>query len=370
MRRVWYAGVILLILLIIGAGVVLSLPSGEDGNDDPGYFGGLLDPYPLSDKPGVVVYATGDKGTYSASAGLSDLDRKRPVSKSDLFRIGSATKTFVATVVLQLAEEGLVDIDAPLGDYLPEDIAESVENAEEATVRETLQMRSGIPDYMTEEFDDDVEENPSHQWTAEEVVAYSYDISAGFPPGTEFEYCNNNYVLLQILIEEVTGNPLAGELKSRIFDPAGMESCYLESPGNTGPGTIRGYEQDNGEFVDVTTYNDGFGLGDGGIVGNAEDIAKFMPALMKGRFIGQDMLSQMLRTVPDDSGDAYGLGIAVIDKPFGRFIGHDGSSGGFVSEMYYLPESDMSIVVLTNNFDSDIAEQILFEAAERISEDS
>jgi len=370
MRYVFFAGVVFLILLIAGAGVVLFFPSEENGKEDPGYFGDLLDPYSLSDKPGVVVYATGDKGTYSASAGLSDLEKGAPVSKTDLFRIGSATKTFVATVVLQLAGEGLVDIDAPLGDYLPEDIAESVENADEATVRETLQMRSGIPDYMTGEFDDAVADSPSHQWTAEEVVTYSYDIPAGFSPGTEFEYCNNNYVLLQILIEEVTGNTLAEELKSRIFDPAGMDSCYLESPGNTGPGTIRGYEQDDGEFVDVTTYNDGFGLGDGGIVGNAEDIAKFMPALMKGQLIGQDMLSQMLRTGPDDSGDAYGLGIAVIDKTPGRLIGHDGSSGGFVSEMYYLPESDMSIVVLTNNFDSDIAEQILFEAAERISEES
>ena len=366
MRYAYFAGVIILILLIAGAGVVLFLPSGEDSIDKTGYFDDILDPYSLSGEPGVVVYATGNKGTYSAFAGLSDLEKEKPVSGTDLFRIGSATKTFVATVVLQLADEGLIDIDAPLGDYLPEDIASSVANADKATVRETLQMQSGIPDYMTDEFDDAVAEDPSHQWTAEEVVTYSYDIPAEYSPGNRFEYCNNNYVLLQILIEEVTGNTLADELKSRIFDPAGMSSCYLESPGNTGPGTVRGYEEIEGEFVDVTAYNDGFGLGDGGIVGNAKDIAKFLPALMNEQFISRDMLSQMLRTVPDDSGDSYGLGISVIDKPSGRLIGHDGSSGGFVSEMYYLPESDMSIVVLTNNFDSDIAEKILFRAAEKI----
>ncbi|MBN1432272.1 MAG: beta-lactamase family protein [Methanomicrobiaceae archaeon] len=369
MRYAYYVGVVFLILLIAGAGILLLFPSGEDSKENNSYFGDILDRYSLSAEPGVVIYATGNKGTYSAFAGLSDLKKERPVSKTDLFRIGSATKTFVATVVLQLAEEGHIDLDAPLGDYLPEDIASSVANADEATVRETLQMRSGIPDYMTDEFDDLVAADPSHQWTAEEVVTYSYDIPAESPPGTRFEYCNNNYVLLQILIENVTENTLAEELKSRIFDPAGMDSCYLESPGKTGPETVRGYEEVEGEFVDVTMYNDGFGLGDGGIVGNAEDIAKFLPALMNEQFISRDMFSQMLRTVPDDSGDSYGLGISVIEKPYGRLIGHDGSSGGFVSEMYYLPESDMSIVVLTNNFDSDIAEKILFEVAEKIKEE-
>ncbi|UUX91750.1 serine hydrolase [Methanoplanus endosymbiosus] len=329
-------------------------------------FGNILDSYSLSDKPGVVVYVTGDKGTYSATAGLSDLEAKKGVSANDLFRIASATKSFVATVVLQLAEEGLIDLDAPIGNYLPEDIASSVANADEATVRDTLQMRSGIPDYMTDGFDDAVEDDPSHWWTAEEVVTYSYDIPPGFSPREKFEYCNNNYVLLQILIEKITGNPLADELENRIFGPVGMNSCYLESPENTGAGIVRGYEEANGKFTDVTMYNDGFGLGDGGIVGNAEDLAKFMPALMNGKFISSNTLSQMLQTVPDDSGDGYGLGIAVIDKPFGRLVGHDGSSGGFASEIYCLPECNTSIVVLTNNFDSEIAEEILFRVAEKM----
>ncbi len=354
MRKVFYPVFIVLIIVTIWSGIDVTVLADENAI----YLNDILDSYIVSDEPGMVIYVSEGENTLSAIGGLSDLVKKTPVHMSDRFRIGSATKPFVATIVLQLTEEGLVDLDAPLSLYLSADIASHIANTDSATVRQTMQMKSGIPDYMTDAFDDAVEQDPIHPWTAAEVVTFSYNIPADNLPGSEFVYCNNNYVLLQLLIEQVTGNSLAEELETRIFDPTGMNSCYLEDPAHIGDGIIRGYASDNDRFVDVTMENDGLGLGDGGIIGTAEDIAKFVPALLSNHYFSNDMLSQMLTTVPDDEDETYGLGISVIQTPYGELIGHDGASGGFQSSMYYLPDTNMSLVILTNNFDSDVVNDV------------
>jgi len=322
---------------------------------------GLLADFVEADDPSVVLYVRYGDESAVAVRGLADLENNTPAQVDDLYRIGSVTKPFVATIILQLVEEGELALDDPIAEYLPDEIVNRVENADTATVRQMLQMTSGIYSYTDSiAFDDATFDDPEYSWTASETVEFAYDEPAYFEAGTDYYYSNTNYNLAQIIIETVTGNTLAHELEERIFAPLEMDSCYLETPDVFAQNIVRGYSLYDA-FIDVTEYNDGVGLGDGGIICNAEDLAKFPDGLWYD-LLAEDTLDMMLDTVDDGDGGLYGLGIGYDETDFGMMLGHDGATSGFQSTMRYLPEEDLVVVVLTNNFDSEIVDDLAYEA--------
>lgn len=323
----------------------------------------LLAEYIEDGEPGVSVYIAYDGDIWATAYGLANLDTEETLSTDDLFRIASVTKPLVATVVLQLVQEGEIELDAPLADYLSDDITSNITNAQDATIRQMLQMTSGIFNYTeSDAFDDATYDNPSYMWTAEEVIEFAYDEDAYFEAGEDYYYSNSNYILAELIIEAVTGNSLADELEQRIFEPAGMDSCYLETADRFAQGMVRGYQLgDDDEYEDITEINDGIGLGDGGVVCSAEDLAKFLPALVEGIYLNEDILEAMFDTFSDGEGGEYGLGIGYDEDDFGLQISHDGATSGFQSTMTYLPDEDLVVVVLTNNFDSEIIEDLTYD---------
>ena len=148
-------------------------------------------------------------------------------------------------------------------------------------------------------------------------------------------------------------------MQSRIFDPLGMVTCYLETADVFAQNIVRGYSLYD-DYEDMTEVNDGVGLGDGGIVCTAEDLAKFPPGLVND-LLEEDTLNEMLTTADDGEGGQYGLGIGYDDSEFGKILGHDGATSGFQSTMQYLPDEDLVVVILTNNFDSDIMEDLTYD---------
>ncbi|MFZ4815233.1 MAG: serine hydrolase domain-containing protein [Phototrophicaceae bacterium] len=325
----------------------------------------ILQDYVVGDEPGAVVFVYDAGESYSAAFGLADLDSGEPIRSDDLFRIASISKQMVSAVMLTLVESGQVGLDDPIADYLPAEIVENVANADEATVRQILQMTSGIADYLaTDGFYDAVYDTPKYFWTPEETIAFIYGEAPSFEAGEGYEYSNSNYNLAQIIIESVTGEPLADSLSARVFEPLGMESCYLETADTFAENIVRGYALDeNDELADVTAINDGVGLGDGGVICTAEDLAKFPIGLLDGKLISDDVLAEMLTTVDDGEDGQYGLGIAYDEDPdYGETVWHDGATSGFQSILIYLPEAELSVVVLTNNFDAEAVEDIAYDA--------
>lgn len=342
---------------------LLGLPVlAQDMND----LDALLDAYVADSDPAVVVFIDYDGEIWRSARGLADYENEIPAEMDDLFRIASVTKPFVATLILQLVEAGEIDLDAPIADYLPDEIVSRVENADSATVRQMLQMTSGIADYTgTDGFNDAVEDNLSYAWSAEETIEFIYDEPADFPAGEDYEYSNSNYNLAQIIIEEVTGESLADVLDEQIFEPLGMAGCYLETPDVFGQDIVRGYEVDFGEWLDVTNINDGVGLGDGGIVCPAEDLAKF-PAGLLNDLLEDESLEAMFDTVEDGDGGEYGLGIAYEDGEYGEMISHDGATSGFQSTMVYLVDEDLTLVILTNDFNTEIIEDLAYDLIDSV----
>lgn len=316
----------------------------------------LLNDFVEADGPGVVAYLSVAGNDEVAAAGLADVDSGRRVTVDDQFRIGSATKPFVAALLLQLAEEGLVELDRPVSTYLPDSLSARIANASTATVEELLAMTSGIPDYTaSDEFDDRVQQNPSRPWTPDEVLSFIFDEPASFPAGSDHEYSNSNYILAQIIIESRLQMSLQQALEERMFRPLGLSRTFLEMPGRFAEGIVRGYE-DRGALVDVTRVNDGVGMGDGGVISTAHELARLAEGLWDGTLVSEESRMRMMREVRDN----YGLGIGVDRSPYGRLYSHEGATSGFQSVFVLVPSREAVLVILTNNFDSEILEDLVY----------
>ncbi len=312
--------------------------------------------------PGVVLLVeTPDDGVMVVSQGMADIENGVPIQRGDRFRIGSITKTFVATVLLQLQEEDELSLDDPAADYLPDAIAESLVNVDSATVRQLLNHTSGIPDYLESDgFWEIVESDPTHQWTAAEALTYAYDLDAYFEVGAGWEYSNSNYLLLELIINDITGESLAQQFRRRIFDPLGMTNSYVEIAETLPGGFTQSYgsEDENGDPIveNVTEVNEGNGLGDGGIISTVDDLVTFIHALLDGDLLADDSLAEMLDGTDFGDDTAYGLGIYSAETPFGQFMGHSGQTAGFLGEMWYAPDDGITVIALSNSYQYDTLE--------------
>jgi D-alanyl-D-alanine carboxypeptidase len=248
----------------------------------------------------VIVFVSAAGKEYVATAGTS-----RP--KADQrFRIGSVTKTFTATIVLQLAEEGKLRLDSTLGEHLPG----LVPRGEEITIRHLLGHRSGlanITDYP--EWLNEAERSPSTSPINSLRFAASKPLA--FEPGSQVRYSNTNYIALGLVIEKVTGRSYAEDLKQRVLDPLGLSRTEL-------PTTRRLADLEDGG------YNPNLPWAAGAIVSNAHDLSRFYSALLSGRMLSAASLETMKATARDYGAVSAGLGIFLTELACGRSWGHGG----------------------------------------------
>jgi len=286
--------------------------------------------------PGILAKTSEGGKTWGYAAGVADLNTKKPMKTDFRFRIGSVTKTFTATVVLQLAGENRLNLDDFIEKWLPGVIQGNGYDAKQITVRQMLNHTSGIAEYSKSKEADFT--NPKRIYTAEELVKIGLSAPPDFAPGTGWSYSNTGYVLLGMLIEKVTGNSYAEEIENRIIEPLELSNTFL--PGNSSviPGTkhARGYVQPDGasELKDVTYYNPSIGSSAGDMISTADDLNKFFSSLLGGKLLKEQQLKQMLTTVPTGIAEIgrYGLGIYETKLPNGVSIwGHSGGIPGFVT---------------------------------------
>ncbi|MCP1491978.1 D-alanyl-D-alanine carboxypeptidase [Peribacillus frigoritolerans] len=280
---------------------------------------------------GILAKISKGGKTWSYAAGIADLRTKKPMKTGFRFRIGSVTKTFIATVLLQLSGENCLNLDDPIEKWLPGVIQGNGYDGNQITIRQILNHTSGIADYVKSKDFDIIDTKKSY--TAEEFVKMGISLPPDFAPGKGWAYSNTGYVVLGILIEKVTGNSYAEEVENRIIEPLDLSNTFL--PGNSSviPGTkhARGYFQPDGasEPKDVTYANPG--SSDGDMISTADDLNKFFSYLLSGKLLKEQQLKQMLTTVPTGrEGTGFGLGIFETKLPSGVSIwGHKGGVLGF-----------------------------------------
>ncbi|MFB6431303.1 serine hydrolase domain-containing protein [Bacillus thuringiensis] len=286
--------------------------------------------------PGILAKTSEGGKTWSYAAGVANLSTKKAMKTDFRFRIGSVTKTFTATVVLQLAGENRLNLDDSIEKWLPGVIQGNGYDDKLITIRQLLNHTSGIANYTRSKDFNMMDTKKSY--TAEGLVKMGISMPPDFAPGKSWSYSNTGYVLLGILIEKVTGNSYAEEIENRIIEPLELANTFL--PGNSSviPGTkhARGYIQLDGasDPKDVTYYNPSMGSSAGDMISTADDLNKFFSYLLGGKLLKEQQLKQMLTTVPtgvDELGDS-GLGIFKMKLSNGESIwGHGGTIPGFLT---------------------------------------
>ncbi len=327
-------------LAIMGAGCSSPLESGLQER-----IKGLVKAAMADGKsPGAVVgVRVPGREAWAYAAGKADIASERAMSEDMNFRIGSNTKTFVATVVLQLAQEKKLDLEDTLDEY---DIR--VPNAGAITIRDLLNMTSGLYNYV-----DSPDLDIKRDYEPEELVAIAAAQPPLFAPGERGQYCNTNYIILGMIIEAITGNELRDEVHGRIIDQLGLHHTYFpDSPAIPGP-RARGYNLGaNGSYEDVTDFNPSWAWACGEMISNLDDMHAFGRALADGTLLNEEMQAERLKTVKvagTSPGVAdYGLGI----KSLNGMLGHTGGIAGYLTASFAFPDGGGSVVVLLNTFNS------------------
>ncbi|PEA29848.1 D-alanyl-D-alanine carboxypeptidase [Bacillus toyonensis] len=281
--------------------------------------------------PGILAKTSEGGKTWGYAAGVADLSTKKPMKTDFRFRIASVTKTFTATVVLQLAGENRLNLDDSIEKWLPGVIQGNGYDGNQITIRQILNHTSGIVEYARSK-EIDFFTNTKKSFTAEELVKIGLSMPPEFAPGKGWSYSNTGYVLLGILIEKVTGNSYAEEIENRIIEPLELSNTFL--PGNSSviPGTkhARGYLQPDGasELKDVTYYNPSIGSSAGDMISTADDLNKFFSSLLGGKLLKEQQLKQMLTTVPTGIAETGGYGLGIYETKLPNSVSIWGHSGG------------------------------------------
>ena len=296
--------------------------------------------------------------TWLGSAGNAELDPDRRIDDDTQFAIASVTKTFIAALILQLAEEGTVDLDAPFGSYF-----DDAPRSRTVTLRQLLSHTSGIYNYWSNPRYGVVAEawwkKPGatglkardHVWTYDEMMDLVK--SGSFKPGEDYQYSNTNFLILGKVAEAVAGQPLYQQLRDRFFEPYGLDDTVYQpaqkprldaAHGHWNYGT--GYTDHTREarvipFMAAATVADAAGA----IASTARDLSVWADALYGGEVLSAESLAEMTTFLRPGY---YGLGTDVAVFAGHRGHGHRGGIRGYESSMWYFPESGVTVVLLSN----------------------
>ena len=321
--------------------------------------------------PGAVVILRTPNGEFTDTYGVTTYRGTVPTSFDQHLRVGSNTKTWTGTVILQQIQEGRLKLDDPVSKYRPD-----VPNGTQITIEQLLAMRSGLFNYTTTlELNQTLDAQPTKAWKQDELLALGYKHPRDFSPGAQFGYSNTNTVLLGLIAQQLEGGkPLAAIMRDRLFAPLGMRNTLLpEITSNALPVPFaHGYMYGDNVLTmgsppalpenmqaaarvgtlapgDQTVANPSWGWAAGAGISTANDLVTWVQALVSGKLLNADMQARRLASVrpidPSNPNSAsYGWAIA----KFGNLYGHTGELPGYNSFMGHDPVNGVTLVVWTN----------------------
>ncbi|MEM1279581.1 MAG: serine hydrolase, partial [Cyanobacteria bacterium P01_H01_bin.152] len=304
--------------------------------------------------PGAAVAILTKEGQWFGASGLADLENGVPLQPSDRFEAGSITKTFVATTILQLLEEGRLTLEDTLTQWLPTGITDLVPNASDITIEQILNHTSGVADYADVLFNQALSDPTVflNEWTPEQLVGFIDGVTPFFAPGTDWQYSNTNYILAGEVIEAVTGNSYGAEIRDRIINPLDLDNTFVFGEEEI-PSYVSSYWDfdNNGSLDNISIANLSWAGSAGSIISNTEDLADFFDGLLvEGALLQPETLEQMLDTIEVNSPnyDTYGLGIGTLESRNRFWYVHRGQTLGFRSNLWYSPLEEITYVELLN----------------------
>lgn len=347
----WAAG-----LLAAGCGSSLTDTSGTGGSASAG-----LDPAALSTRleadvaaiqvagriPGVAVGIWTPTSSWVRSFGRATVNPDRALDLTDIFSWRSVTKSFVVTLILQLVQNKLLGLDDPISKFV-----DGVPQGDSISLRHLSGMTSGLFDYVrTQAVGQAIQADPLRHFSVEELLLPALAEGIHFAPGSQYEYCNTNTLLLGLVVEKATGQPLEVVLRSRILDPLGLNHCaFLDGPNLPEPAT-KGYVFEAGVFEEVSISHSALWAA-GAMAGRLDDARSWALALSSGSLLSPQLQAERVqgrRAVNGPIYDNYGLGIGEVQG----WLGHTGEGVGYALGFFGEPLSGSLIAIEMNASNSD-----------------
>ncbi len=351
--------VLLVIFCFVGCSDDDDTPTGPQLTDRQETLVALLDTLPAKyGVPGISFGMINEDGsTWAHASGYSHLNPLTEMVSDDLLKLGSVSKTYTATILLQLIDEGEFDLADDVRQLLPDSIAALIPPCTTdsiLTIKRLLAHRTGILNYVhSYDFQISFVMNPHQTFTDAQLLSFVGDTLL-FEPGVTYEYSNSNYIILSAVAEHVTGSTLGDLLQSRIFDPLNLDNTYYPLADTEIPeGIADGYYDFGGDGElsesDLITYNSpSAAAAAGAIVSSVPDLLLYLPILVNGDLISSELLAARKTDYSIFSYEGvdygYGLGLAHQDD---MAWGHQGGIDGFMSIINML-DNGMGFVVIVN----------------------
>ena len=307
--------------------------------------------------PGAVLIVETPDGKWVGSSGMAKLETQEPMRPCHIFHSASVAKTYHAVAAMKLVEQGKLQLDNTIDDYLPEWICADLPNRKTATIRQLMNHTSGIPDFIEEghhlmDYFNDL----MKVFTQADYLDYICGDEADFEAGKGITYSNTNTVLLALIMDEVAGSH-ADVITDEIINKLGLENTFYKNErGYPAPsGAVNTYldQKGDGNLINTTLIERNFDkmtIGHDAMLASANDYFTFIQALMKGNLVSEASLDEMVDVAPYSEQGGYGLGLEIIKFKTAdiTMIGHNGGSLGAANNVFYYPEKDVTIVVCSN----------------------
>ena len=338
-----------LVRAVLAAAVILVIVStlagcGRDERD----LGPLLDRVVAAGAPGVLVVVSEDGDVRSWARGFADPSRSIKMRPDQRFRTGSITKTFVATLAIQLVQDGRLRLDDTVERWLPG----LVPDGQAITVRQLLSHTAGLFDYIE---DPRTFQDRERRWRPRELVVLAIGHRPErTPPGRSFAYSSTNYLVLGLIAEKAGGMPLGRLLRERLFEPLDLRNTSF-LPGEIRGRHIHGHRPPShqgvvtGPPVDVSDEPAWWAWAAGAIVSTADDLQRFYAALLRGRVVSRPSLREM-ETLVRAGRLWYGLGLATFPTPCGPAWGHTGNVQGTIAVAWNTKDASRQVVLVVNTY--------------------
>jgi D-alanyl-D-alanine carboxypeptidase len=310
-----------------------------------------------SGAPGVVAAVQTPQYTWIRALGVADLTSKEPMTPDMHHRIGSVTKTFTISLLLQAEAEGLLSLDDTIDKYV-----DGVPNGDKITLAQMANMTSGIASYTeNKQFQDEALSDPERAWKPEELVQIGVNDSPLFDPGTQWHYSNTNTLLLGLVLEQVTGESIDQLYRERIIEPLSLKGTSFPGEDSSIPDphaqgyTLQG-QSSGAQPVDATNWNPSIAWTAGEMISTVEDLLVYGRALGTGEgLLPSKQQTERLNSFVDDlpplnqaplKGNlAYGFGLG-LDR---GWIGHNGEIPGYNTYLFYHPDLEAVVAVEVNS---------------------
>lgn len=304
----------------------------------------VLDSLVASGAAGVLLHYRDADGSWIGSSGVAEVGTKKPVDPAGSFRIASVTKTFTATVVLQLVGEGVLSLDDQVERWLPG----MVPGGEGISLLQLLNHTSGLYNYTSDLPDDaGIVRDRFVHWDPARAITIATAHDPLFEPGANWSYSNTNYILLGLVIEAATGRSYGTELENRILNPLGLQQTSVPGDEVALPEPhAHGYMPVDGELVDMSDFNASQAWSAGSLVSTATDLNRFFAALLSGELLRPAELQAMQTTRPTDADfHAGGLGISRLTLPNLVVWGHTGGIFGYGTWSYHSADATRQVTL-------------------------